>query len=61
MKVKLILAAALLMVFAFGVVAEEKKPAMDPAMMEAMMKAGTPGDAHKKLDVFTGRARIQCR
>ncbi len=31
-----------------------KKPAMDPAMMEAMMKAGTPGEPHKKLDVFTG-------
>ena len=33
---------------------DAKKPAMDPAMMEAMMKAGTPGDAHKKLDAFTG-------
>lgn len=32
-----------------------KKPAMDPAMMEAMMKAGTPGEAHKKLDVFAGK------
>lgn len=29
-------------------------PPMDPAAMEAMMKAGTPGDAHKKLDVFVG-------
>lgn len=28
-------------------------PAPDPAM-EAMIKAGTPGDPHKKLDVFTG-------
>lgn len=30
------------------------KPAMDPAMMEAMMKAGQPGDAHKKLDGLVG-------
>ena len=33
---------------------DEKKPGMDPAAMEAMMKAGTPGDAHRKLDAFTG-------
>ena len=32
-----------------------KKPAMDPAMMEAMMKAGTPGEPHKKLDAFAGK------
>lgn len=54
MKVKLVLAGALLGVFAFGAVAEDKKPTMDPAMMEAQMKAGTPGDAHKKLDAFAG-------
>jgi len=34
---------------------DAKKPTMDPAMMEAMMKAGTPGDAHKKLDAFVGK------
>ena len=33
----------------------EKKPAMDPAMMAAMEKAGTPGEPHKKLDVFAGK------
>jgi hypothetical protein len=27
---------------------------MDPAMMEAMMKAGTPGDAHKNLNALVG-------
>lgn len=32
-----------------------KKPQMDPAMMEAMMKAGTPGEAHKKIDAFSGQ------
>jgi Protein of unknown function (DUF1579) len=33
---------------------DEKKPPFDAAMMEAMTKAGTPGDAHRKLDAFTG-------
>lgn len=33
---------------------DDKKPPFDPAMMEAMTKAGTPGDAHKKLDAFAG-------
>jgi hypothetical protein len=31
-----------------------QKPTIDPAMMEAMMKAGQPGDAHKKLDAIVG-------
>jgi hypothetical protein len=31
-----------------------KKPGLDPAMMAAMEKAGTPGEEHKKLDAFTG-------
>ena len=59
MKTRLSLAIALLLV-APGAFAQhdhgkkEAPPAMDPAMMEAMMKAGTPGDAHKKLDAFTG-------
>ncbi len=58
MKVKLSLAAALLLVctsaFAQHDHGEKKPPAMDPAMMEAMMKAGTPGDAHKALNAFAG-------
>jgi hypothetical protein len=56
MKIKLVLATVLLGVFAFGVVADDKKPpAMpDPAMMQAMEKAGTPGAEHKKLDAFAG-------
>lgn len=29
-------------------------PAMDPAMMEAMMKAATPGEAQKRLEAFVG-------
>ena len=57
MKVKLSLAAALLVVCT-GALAQhdhdKKAPAMDPAMMEAMMKAGTPGDAHKALGGFAG-------
>jgi hypothetical protein len=33
---------------------EQKAPAMDPAMMDAMAKAGMPGDAHKKLEALAG-------
>ncbi len=59
MRVNTRLAAALLCAFAFTVLGQHeahdtKKPAMDPAMMEAMMKAGMPGDPHKKLDAFVG-------
>lgn len=61
MKVHIRLAGALLCAFAFTAVAQEhahghdkKAPAMDPAMMEAMMKAGTPGDPQKKLEAFAG-------
>jgi hypothetical protein len=32
----------------------KKEPPMDPAMMEAMMKAATPGEGQKKLDAFVG-------
>jgi hypothetical protein len=34
--------------------ADKKPPAMDPAMMEAMMKAALPGPAHKMLDSMVG-------
>ncbi|HEV7241215.1 MAG TPA: DUF1579 domain-containing protein [Thermoanaerobaculia bacterium] len=54
MKVKLSLAVALLLVCTSAFAQEQKPPAMDPAMMEAMMKAGTPGDAHKNLNALVG-------
>ncbi|HYI12480.1 MAG TPA: DUF1579 domain-containing protein [Thermoanaerobaculia bacterium] len=61
MKIKVHLAAALLCAFAFPVLGQhdhahphDAKAPMDPAMMEAMAKAGTPSDPHKKLDVFAG-------
>ena len=54
MKVKLSLAAALLLVCPVAFGQDKKAPPMDPAMMEAMMKAGTPGDAHKALEPFAG-------
>lgn len=64
MKLKVFLAGALLVVCASSALAQhdhnhnaqqsQQAPAMDPAMMEMMMKAGTPGDAHKKLDAFAG-------
>jgi uncharacterized protein DUF1579 len=34
--------------------ATAKKPEMDPAMMEAMMKASTPGEPHKMLGSMVG-------
>lgn len=61
MKLKVCLTGTLLCLFAFAAVAQHdhshgaaQKPTMDPAMMEAMMKAGTPGDPHKKLDGMVG-------
>ena len=54
-----ILAATVLVAFTatLAVAADKpKKSAADKekAEMEAMMKAGTPGDAHKKLEAFVG-------
>ncbi|HEU4886952.1 MAG TPA: DUF1579 domain-containing protein [Thermoanaerobaculia bacterium] len=64
MKLKVCLTAAALCAFALTAVAQHdhsahsQKPAgapqMDPAMMDAMMKAGIPGDPHKKLDGMVG-------
>lgn len=58
MKFK-VLAGALLFILSFGAFAQhdhgqtQAKPPADPAM-EAMMKAATPGDAHKLLNHMTG-------
>lgn len=62
MKLKLSVAGLVLCTFALTAAAQQHEhgapkpeaPAMDAAMMEAMMKAGTPGDAHKKLDGMVG-------
>ena len=58
MKTRLSLAAALLLVCSTAFAQHEhgKKdgPPMDPAMMEAMMKAAMPGPAHKALDSMVG-------
>lgn len=51
MKLKICLAGALLVVSSLSVIAQQPSEA---AMMEAMAKAGTPGDPHKKLDAFAG-------
>ncbi|HKR65750.1 MAG TPA: DUF1579 domain-containing protein [Thermoanaerobaculia bacterium] len=62
MKVK-VLAGALLAVVACTAFAQHdhqqaqskaSKPEMDPAMMEAMMKAGMPGEPHKMLANMAG-------
>ena len=57
MRIKLSLALALLMVCTAAVADhhdEKKKPQMDPAMMEAMTKAATPGEPHKMLQGMVG-------
>lgn len=59
MKIK-VLAGALFVAMACSAYAQhdhgqaQSKPQMDPAMMEAMMKAGMPGDAHKLLNGMAG-------
>jgi hypothetical protein len=59
MKTK-VLAGALLILISSAAYAQHdhaqaaSKPQMDPAMMEAMMKAGMPGEAHKALDGMVG-------
>jgi hypothetical protein len=50
MRLKTCLAGALIVLFAAAAVAQD----MDPKMMEAMMKAATPGEPHKKLSEFAG-------
>jgi len=55
-----LLAVALLTAAGLSVNADDKKPSDKPstsdpaAMMAAMMKHGTPGDAHKKLESLVG-------
>jgi len=55
-----VLAGALALVFACSAFAQHDqqqaaaKPQMDPAMMEAMMKAAMPGDAQKLLNSMAG-------
>jgi hypothetical protein len=51
-----LLAAALLATSALPALAQEpkKEPAMDASMMEAMMKAATPGEHHKYLGQMVG-------
>ncbi|HEX2836372.1 MAG TPA: DUF1579 domain-containing protein [Thermoanaerobaculia bacterium] len=62
MKLKVFLAGALLVTCSTVAMAQhdhghapsaQQAPGMD-AMMEAMAKAGTPGEAHKKLDAMVG-------
>jgi hypothetical protein len=58
MKVKLSLAAALLLVCPLVLGQDNQQPAADPAM-EAMIKAGTPGAPHKALEPFVGSWTIK--
>lgn len=55
MKLKVCLAVALTALFALTSFADDpKKQQDDQAAMDAMMKAATPGDAHRKLDKMAG-------
>jgi hypothetical protein len=54
MKPRSWLALALLAIAPFGIHAQEAAPPNADAYMEAMMKAGTPGDPHKALAVMEG-------
>jgi hypothetical protein len=51
---KLVVAAMLVVTPAFGQ-SDAKKAEDDKAMMDAMVKAATPGEPHKLLGEFTGR------
>ena len=51
MRVTTFLASALLVLFSLSLAAQQPSEA---AMMEAMAKAATPGEAHKRLDAFAG-------
>lgn len=61
MKLKVLLAGALLVATAATAMAQHdhgqpqggQQPALDPAT-QAMLEAGTPGEAHKKLDLLVG-------
>src|SRR5687768_2128667 len=61
MRFRSLIASLGIAALATGIAAAQEKPekakpgAMDEkAMMEAMQKAATPGDAHKKLDAMVG-------
>jgi len=56
MRKTLALSVTILLVVSVCAFAQDKpkKPEMDPAMMEAMMKASMPGPAHKALDGMIG-------
>ncbi len=58
MKLKVWLGACAILIWSIGVIAQEQPKkemsAEEKAAMEAMMKAATPGDAHKKLSPMVG-------
>lgn len=56
-RIGVVLSSLMVLLIAAPVFAGEESNAAAPdeqAMMEAWMKAATPGDMHKKLDVFVG-------
>ena len=70
MKTRLLgIGLAVAVLLSAGAVAQEKaakgkkaaSPPDEKAMMEAMQKAGTPGDAHKKLDAVVGTFDVKMK
>src|SRR6266851_4107496 len=70
MKARLLgIGLALAVLLSAGAVAQEKAakrkkaagPPDEKAMMEAMQKAGTPGDAHKKLEAVVGTFDVKMK
>ena len=70
MKTRLLgIGLAVAVLLSAGAVAQEKAakgkkaagPPDEKAMMEAMQKAGTPGDAHKKLDAVVGTFDVKMK
>ena len=54
MKMRSWVALSILVLVAAGLSAQDQMSAEEKAMMEAWMKAATPGEAHKKLEPFVG-------
>ena len=61
MKMRFWSALLILVLVAAGLSAQDQMSAEEKAMMEAWMKAATPGDAHKKLEPFVGNWDVKVK
>ncbi len=63
-RTRIAIVVALAMTLAWPLAAQEDMPEMDAeqaAMMEAWMKAGTPGEAHEWLSGFVGNWKLEIK